>query len=736
MDDRIEKELQKGDYQLQAHIIEAKDLKGRDATGLSDPFVCITCFGHSDRTATINQTSSAVWDEQLFFEGKEQHPDQLNSAVVTVQVFDADAFSKTLIGEYTTDLMNIYYEPHHEIYRRWVALTAPASVRSKGDSGVQGYVKLTLVLLGPGDKPRVHKPDEEEEADAILLPPALRLELAFLVVKIHKAEGLPQMDRTMFGKEIKNGAGIDAYTKLLFNGYKANTKVIKSRQPSWQQEFWIPVLLPTVGQFLTVKVRDHDVGLDPDDDVDVLTIPFDKIRKRQVPETGWWHLYGLAPHAEKVANTSLASTVATSAVKAVSGAAKGLLTGNVEGAASAMTEDGVLVRRRELQKHAAYYASTWRGRLLMSVSVHTPDEKKMLPEKLLKKVVKEPPKRPEVEKCELRAAVLLGSGCDHALGFEGADATVPKVLVEVVVEDFLFETRQVDVRDGVAYFMPEEATVANPPGVLKKVGDLKEFALPKDPRQIADVIVYLTKIQSKGGAEERVRIAFHRFTAAELMDHGYGFTRKWLTLKPIMATGKPKKGQPLPSILMQALLIGPTPEEIAPTEPRSTVAAVGDDLKQVARVAFQIAMLAVQATKWPPAADTPGALPTRNFLTAYELRVHLFAARDLPASDDNGALDAYMYVKINGESAETSVQHDTTHPQWCVRCRERRSHLPRLPAPLHIPQSRRSFVARMRTGTRPSSYVLGCPVIERSRRSWSALFGIRTYAAPCHATPH
>ena len=67
---------------------------------------------------------------------------------------------------------------------------------------------------------------------------------------------------------------------------------------------------------------------------------------------------------------------------------------------------------------------------------------------------------------------------------------------------------------------------------------------------------------------------------------------------------------------------------------------------------------------WPPRLDAEDALPVRGKLTAYELRLHLFAARDLPATDDNGVVDAYVAVKINGASVESTVQHDTTHPQW------------------------------------------------------------------------
>ena len=52
-------------------------------------------------------------------------------------------------------------------------------------------------------------------------------------------------------------------------------------------------------------MRDHDTNpLDPDDDVDILTIPFEHVEKKLVPKHGWYNLYGLDPKAEEAAAAS------------------------------------------------------------------------------------------------------------------------------------------------------------------------------------------------------------------------------------------------------------------------------------------------------------------------------------------------------------------------------------------------------------------------------------------------
>ena len=126
--------------------------------------------------------------------------------------------ANNLIGEFSLDLANIYYEEGHEIYKRWVGLTCSHTNRkpligSAAEGGIQGYVRLSLTLLGPGDKAPVHLPGEKEPVEVALLPPTVKLKLGFLVVQVHRAEQLPKMDRTWMGKEPK-GAGIDAYVKV------------------------------------------------------------------------------------------------------------------------------------------------------------------------------------------------------------------------------------------------------------------------------------------------------------------------------------------------------------------------------------------------------------------------------------------------------------------------------------------------------------------------------------------
>ena len=122
------------------------------------------------------------------------------------------------------------------------------------------------------------------------------------------------------------------------------TKVRTSSDPKWRQEFWVPVLLPTTGQLVTIQVRDYDT-IGAHDDVDTLTMRFDKIEAKS--SHSWWHLYGLSEEAEKM--------VSESPVGALMSSAKAILRG----------QSGTLSKRAELKRQKAFYSSTWRGRVLL-----------------------------------------------------------------------------------------------------------------------------------------------------------------------------------------------------------------------------------------------------------------------------------------------------------------------------------------------------------------------------------
>ena len=64
-------EVKSGDYQVQVHIIEVRELKAKDLEGTSDPLVEIECFGQKFCTEVKEKTLSAVFDELFILEKRD-----------------------------------------------------------------------------------------------------------------------------------------------------------------------------------------------------------------------------------------------------------------------------------------------------------------------------------------------------------------------------------------------------------------------------------------------------------------------------------------------------------------------------------------------------------------------------------------------------------------------------------------------------------------------------------------
>ena len=56
-------QIKPGDYQIQVHIIECRDLKGEDASGSCDPVVIVKVGKEKQSTKVKKQTSTCVFDD-------------------------------------------------------------------------------------------------------------------------------------------------------------------------------------------------------------------------------------------------------------------------------------------------------------------------------------------------------------------------------------------------------------------------------------------------------------------------------------------------------------------------------------------------------------------------------------------------------------------------------------------------------------------------------------------------
>lgn len=109
--------------------------------------------------------------------------------------------------------------------RKWLLLNDPEDT----SSGAKGYLKVSMFVLGTGDEPPPEKQDRDNDSDDVesnlLLPAGIALRWVTFLLKIYRAEDIPQMDDAFSQtvKEIFGGVAdkknlVDPFVEVSFAG--------------------------------------------------------------------------------------------------------------------------------------------------------------------------------------------------------------------------------------------------------------------------------------------------------------------------------------------------------------------------------------------------------------------------------------------------------------------------------------------------------------------------------------
>jgi hypothetical protein len=303
--------MEPGDYRVQVHVIEVRDLVPADTTGLRkgvcNPMVCAELFGQHRFTTAKPGATSATFEQTLTLSFSGLSRDDLEAGVISLRVVDKSigpAFGlvgvsgsgsgrirrSNSIGTFQIDLSRVYCSPggSHELYRQWAALYSEHKVEAR----VRGFIKFTITVLGPRDSIPVHDVEadirkEQQLADAsssssrtagggsisigsLLVPMEVNRKLNYLVLSVHQAEDLPPSCKNVYIEV--HFAGVDARTRFLSKKHKhkqtahfnnnninsnSNSNSINNISVSLSQELWLPVFTPSMSNIVRVVVRNH-----------------------------------------------------------------------------------------------------------------------------------------------------------------------------------------------------------------------------------------------------------------------------------------------------------------------------------------------------------------------------------------------------------------------------------------------------------------------------------------------
>lgn len=561
-------EIKSGDYVVQVHVIEARDLVPKDATGTSDPVVYVEVLGEKQQTAVKKQVLNCVWDDLLIFNIRNLDKAEVEMGYVRLSVMDANTIQRAeLIGGAQFDVSYIYSQQNHQLANVWIGLT---DITSTTNQGIQGYLRASVSIIGPGDKlvppPSPFGQASDDMEGNVLMPPSVTQNVKFVGAMIHQAEHLPPMDINLIERN-----GLDAYIKARVAGGDAVRTRVRSKKgkrfelnPSFNEELLLVIREPSMADSIQFSVYDWDqVGSD-----------------------------------ELVANVYQSVKL----IKAC-GNKIGPFWANLYGAPLGLKNIGIGDSVKKQMNTYPEIATTYRGRILMTLRIVDNDDD-ALDETNQKRNVKKLPRDlyPRERIYRMRAHFVWG--CEiPSMTVNGLKSKVQLVMSCGLNE--IGSSRGKNVNGVVEWNDMEES---------------EKMLLPEDLSQVPDIFLHLCR----GEGDSRRAVCFARFKAKDLLESHSGFKGdvEWVSMKEDNA-------------------VNALDDE---TFPGNVLVRMGFGTEEMA-----------METPW-----SRSDLEAVNKRVPYQLRVHVYQGRRLPAADSNGLLDPFLIVRCMGEKPKQSSKKKKT----------------------------------------------------------------------------
>ncbi|EDO36866.1 predicted protein, partial [Nematostella vectensis] len=243
--------------QVRVRVIQGRQIAGANIS----PVVKVTVGNQARQTKVKKSTNRPYFDEMFFFNYQEIASTFFDN-LISFEVFNSQKLrANALIGSFESDVGFFFDQQDHMVNRKWVLLTDPEDKME----GAKGYLKVTVIVLGPGDEAPINHDDEDDLENNLLQPAGVIMRTSIFALKVYRAEDIPQMDSS-FADSVKkvfmgeaNKELVDPYVLVSFAGKQSRTRCHeKSDHPEFKEELFVSFRLPSMCERLKIQMYDWD----------------------------------------------------------------------------------------------------------------------------------------------------------------------------------------------------------------------------------------------------------------------------------------------------------------------------------------------------------------------------------------------------------------------------------------------------------------------------------------------
>ena len=189
-------------------------------------------------------------------------------------------FSDNHLGGYEIDLTSVYFNKNHMYLKTWFTLFD----FEEQIEGCIGYVKATIEVLGPDDKPTITESiTDDPSIEKTVISKKIRPRGHLIMAEIYKAEFLSPINMTT--------RSVDPYVRIKYGGMQEETQKIKDNSnPEFNQIIFLPALLPNHSKDVFIELW-HGAFF-ADSLIGTAKFSFNKFKDSNNSKPMWINIYG------------------------------------------------------------------------------------------------------------------------------------------------------------------------------------------------------------------------------------------------------------------------------------------------------------------------------------------------------------------------------------------------------------------------------------------------------------